>query len=105
MQIQITFGGIDHSEALTNYIREQVTHGLRHHPEKFTRVEVHLHDDHAGRNGPDDKRCVMEVRPSGFDPLVVEDAGDDWYKVVNAVSKKLERAIHHFVDRHFNQHR
>ncbi|HUH01931.1 MAG TPA: HPF/RaiA family ribosome-associated protein [Kofleriaceae bacterium] len=100
MQIQINYGQIDRSDALADHINEQVKHALRHHADRFTRVEVHLHDDNGGKNGPNDKRCVMEARPSGFDPIAIEDSGDEIYRTINTAAKKLERAAEHLIDRH-----
>lgn len=103
MQIQINYGQVEKSDALADHVGQQVRHALRHHPEKFTRVEIHLHDDNAGKSGPDDKRCVMEARPAGFDPFVVEESGDEIYRTVNGAAKKLERAVQSFVERHLRR--
>lgn len=99
MQIQIRWSDIEKSEALAQYVREQVEHAVRHHQDQLTRIDVHLHDENAEKSGANDKRCVIEARPTGADPLIVEGTGDDFYKTVNAVAKKLERAVRTFADK------
>ena len=100
MQIQIHWTDVESSAALTTHVEEQVHHALRHCEDHFTRVDVHLHDDNADKSGPNDKRCKIEARPRGAEPLVVEGTGDDHFKTVSSVTKKLERTARTFVDRH-----
>lgn len=104
MQIQISWGKVDRSEPLATHVTEQVEHALRHVADQFTRVEVHLHDDNADKGGANDKRCVMEARPTGAGPLTVDGTGDDFYKTVTAVAKKLERATRSFADKRRKNH-
>jgi ribosomal subunit interface protein len=99
MQIQIRWTEVESSEALTAHVEKEVTHALRHCADQFTRVDVHVHDDNADKSGSDDKRCKIEARPRGAEPLIVEGTGDDVYKTISSVSKKLERAARHFVDK------
>jgi hypothetical protein len=42
-----------------------VTHALRRFASQITRVEVHVADVNAGKQGSADKRCMMEARPAG----------------------------------------
>jgi len=102
MNIQITWREIDNSEALGTYVNEQITHALRHWPDSFGQVSVHLHDDNATKGGADDKRCVIKAKPRGAEPLVVESSGSDLYRTVNNTAKKLERSARHFIDRRRN---
>lgn len=100
MQVQIRWGKLDKSDALGEHVHEQIDHALRHYKARFSRVVIHLHDDNESKGGPHDKRCVIEARPNGAEPLAVEGTGSDLYKTVSAVANKLERAVRHFVDRH-----
>jgi len=100
MEIQIHWAnGIDASDALSAHVRAQVEHALRHVPNQFTRVDVHLHDDNASKGGVDDKRCVIEARPTSARPLTVEGIGGDFYPTVSAAGKKLERVVQDFADK------
>lgn len=96
---QIHWSDVEKSDALGEHIERQIEHALRHHESRFTRVDVHVHDDKAGRDGAADKRCVIEVRPAGADPLAVNDHGDDFYSTATLAAKKLERAVQNFVER------
>ena len=100
MQIQINYGDISNSEALTQHVEEQVNKAMRHCAERFTRIEVHLHDENSHKSAHNDKRIVMEARPAGADPIAVEHNGSDLYQTVTETANKLKRAAEHFVDRH-----
>lgn len=100
MQIEIHHSGMQRSDALVEHINDRIEHALRHHGERMTHVEVHLHDDNAGKGGPNDKRCVIEVRPAGFDPIMVDATGEELTLTVSDAANKLTHAVQHFVDRH-----
>ncbi len=73
MKIQMnTDGNIDGSEAVLADLEADVRSGLERYADRLTRVEVHLGDqdgekDHSGV----DKRCLLEARPAGMEPVVV----------------------------------
>jgi len=95
LHIEIWYTGLDRSDALDNHVREQVGHELKRFSERLTRVEAYLSDENAGKGGPNDRRCVLEARPRGMEPIVVRDAGDDIFLVVRNTARKLERALSH----------
>ncbi len=100
MLIQINYADIEKSESLEAKVREQVTQSMGHLAARVTRVEVHLRDDSSAiKETPMDKRCLMEARPSGMQPLVVEHVGDDFYKVVKETADKLARVVQKTFDR------
>lgn len=99
MQIQINFGDVTSSDAISQRVESAIQHSLEHVADRVTRVEVHLHDENADKPGPHDKRVVMEARPAGFDPLAVEHHGSDLYKVIDETAGKLGRAVKHKLER------
>lgn len=99
MQVQINFGDIPSSPALTEHVEQALEKELALAAERITRVEVHLRDDKQKRRGPDDKRCTMEVRLAGKPPLAVETAAGDIYLAVTDCAAKLGRAVNHKIDR------
>ena len=99
MKIQVNFGDVPSSDALTQHVNERVEAALQHMAEQITRVEVHLRDDNSDKAGPDDKRCTMEARIAGLQPLAVEHADRDLYQVVNEAAGKLRRAVQRTLDR------
>lgn len=93
MLIQINYGTIDKTDAIERFVEYKVSSQLERFADQITRVEVHLHDDNAGKAGKDDKRCVMEARPAGMQPLAVEHAADDLDKAIGETAGKLSRAL------------
>ncbi len=93
MQLQINFGSIDASPALDSHVRERIEKALEHLSSRVTRVEAHLNDDKSKRGGADDQRVLLEARPAGRQPLVVEHRGEDLYAVVGQAADKLGRAL------------
>ena len=68
---------------------------LERHLEDLSRVIVHLTDENAGKSGPGDKRCKMEARPKGHQPIVVTQDADTLTQAVEGASEKLEHALEH----------
>ncbi|MCC6682265.1 MAG: HPF/RaiA family ribosome-associated protein [Phycisphaeraceae bacterium] len=99
MQIQVNYGDVEVSPTLSEHVIDRVNHALKHRQERVTRVEVHLRDDKSKRKGQSDRRCVMEARLAGCDPLAVTHRGDDIYDTVNRAAEKLARAISHRLGR------
>lgn len=93
MQIEMNFAGVETSAPLEIHIEEMVDYAVAHVEPRITRVQVHIHDDNADKQGPTDKRCVMEARPAGRKPIAVEERGDDVYAVIKGAAEKLRRAL------------
>ena len=68
---------------------------LERHLEDLSRVIVHLTDENAGKSGPGDKRCKMEARPKGHQPIVVTQDANTLTQAVEGASEKLEHALEH----------
>jgi ribosome-associated translation inhibitor RaiA len=92
-QFEISYSGTERSDALDDHVREQVGRENRRFTERLTRVVVHISDNNAGKHGKRDKRCVLEARPRGMDPIAVTEEGDDLFQVVRSAAKKLARAV------------
>ena len=96
MLVQVNFGDVEHSDALETRVRDEVRDALKHHEDQITRIEAHLRDDNSShKHGADDKRCTLEARVAGRDPVTVEEASDDLYKSIHLCAKKLGRLIDH----------
>ncbi|MFG0286430.1 MAG: HPF/RaiA family ribosome-associated protein [Phycisphaerales bacterium JB039] len=92
MQIQMNFGRMASSDALSEHITREVESALEHISDRITRVEVHVQDTNAGKGGVD-KRVLMEARPAGLDPIAVDEHGADVYLTVRSVAEKLRTAL------------
>lgn len=94
MQIKInTDHNIQGREALAERLTGVVEHALHRVAEHITRVEVHLSIESGGRSGQSDKRCAMEARLEGQQPVVVTEHAGTLDQAVNAAADKLLRAI------------
>lgn len=75
-------------------LRGLLTDGLKRFGEKLTRVDAFLRDENAQKGGVD-KRCVLEARPRGLDPLSAEHRGETAREAFDGALKKLERVLEH----------
>ena len=98
MQIQINPGDVDTSPAIDERIEKAVEHAMRHVKDRITRIEVHLHDENGPKHG-NDKRCTMEARIAGKDPIAVHHDAPDLYAAIEGAAGKLERAVTHKLER------
>jgi len=99
MIIQLNTADFQSTDAIQEHVEKEITHALQHFADRVTRVEVHLHDENARKSGPTDKRCTMEARLAGKQPLAVEHATDDMYNAVTETAAKLARAIKRIVEK------
>lgn len=54
----------------------------------ITRLEIHLSDEDGKKNGQKDKRCLIEARFKGLQPIAVSDEADTHeFAVIGAVGK------------------
>lgn len=94
MQIQInTDHHVEGHEALAAWATGEVKTALGHFSPHITRVEVHLSDENGHKSGSHDKRCVMEARLAGQQPLAVTQHADTVYQAVTGAAEKLSRSI------------
>ncbi|MEM9378786.1 MAG: HPF/RaiA family ribosome-associated protein [Planctomycetota bacterium] len=89
MEIQIRRQDVEADE---DKIRELVDRELGRFYERLTRVELSLRDENGAKGGVD-TRCLIEVRPRGFDPLTAEDIATNAGEAVSGAVKKLERVL------------
>lgn len=93
MQIEISYHSMSSSDALDAHVRDTINNRLERFSDRLTRVEVHLGDENGKKPGPHDKRCMLEARPAGKDPIAVEEHADDIYKAITEAAKDMVRAL------------
>ena len=72
MQIQInTDKNVDSTDGLVQYLETELESALSRFSDQITRVELHVSDESAGKSGGEDKRCMLEARPAGQQPVAV----------------------------------
>lgn len=100
MKIQInTDNNIVGSEELAEHAEATVENTLGHLAEHITRVEVHLSDENSDKGGSHDKRCMMEARIEGRQPIAVSDEAESIGQAIDGAAKKLKRSIDHTLGR------
>ncbi len=72
MQIQVhTDHNIEGREATATNVSEVVASALDRFSDRITRVDVHLSDENGDKSRGDDKRCMIEARVEGHQPVAV----------------------------------
>jgi hypothetical protein len=71
MHIQINTHHTAGDDDFTGRVEAAIADGLDRFAGQITRVEVHLEDVNAGKGGAADKRCMIEARPTGHQPVAV----------------------------------
>ena len=100
MKIQInTDHTIDGHEAMALHTETVVEHTLGHLSEHISRVEVHLSDENGGKGGSHDKRCMMEARLDGHQPVAVTDEAETIHQAIEGSATKLKHALDHILGR------
>lgn len=95
MQIQVnTDNHITGTADLTRQVNGVVEGTLGRFSDRITRVEVHLTDENGSqKTGESDKRCVMEARLAGLQPITVSAEGSSLEQALNGAADKLERTL------------
>ncbi|MFN7165104.1 MAG: HPF/RaiA family ribosome-associated protein [Hyphomonas sp.] len=91
MIVQVNTGNnIEGSATMAESLEALTRDRLSRFEDKLTRVEIHVTDENGPRAGGDDKQCVIEVRPTGLDPVkVTENAGSIHQATVGALGKMV----------------
>nr|WP_314876661.1 HPF/RaiA family ribosome-associated protein [uncultured Pseudomonas sp.] len=96
MQIQVNSSNqIDGSIRLEEWVRSTLESSLERYEDDLTRIEVHLRDDNGAKPGPHDKRCQMEARPKGHQPISVSHTAASLEQAVEGATTKLDHALDH----------
>lgn len=98
----IQFNTDNHVEAhqeLAPDIVAQLENVLARFSDQLTRVEVYLKDVNADRSGDGDKRCTIEVKAKGYDPVTVTNDAASLMTAFNGARDKVVRTL----DRRFGR--
>jgi hypothetical protein len=94
MQIQLnTDDNVQGREELAVRVRADVENALSRFRDQLTRVEVHLGDENAGKTGGADKRCTMEGRLAGQQPVAVTHNAATLAEAWNGAAQKLKNLL------------
>ena len=96
MQIQVhSDNHIEGSARLVEWVSASVASKLERFDDELTRVVVHLHDDNGQKAGAQDKRCQIEARPKGLQPLSVTHKAETLEQAIEGAVEKLHHALDH----------
>ncbi|MEO7360923.1 MAG: HPF/RaiA family ribosome-associated protein [Gemmatimonadaceae bacterium] len=96
MLIQVnTDNHIPGHEELVKQVEEAVSKALLRFESQITRVEVHLSDENGNKGGADDKRCVLEARIEGHQPVVASHQAETLKQAYTGAATKLKTALTH----------
>lgn len=96
MQIQVNSDNhIQSSIRLEEWVRTTIESTLDRYDEDLTRIEVHLRDENGDKPGPHDKRCQIEARPKGHQPISVTHKAASLDQAVEGAATKLNNALEH----------
>lgn len=89
MQIQVnTDDHIQGGQALAQWVRDEAASRLARFKDHITRLEVFLTDIDGAKSGVNDKRCRLEARLAGRQPVTVTAEADKMAGAfINAVDK------------------
>ena len=94
MQIQLnTDSSIQGSDSMNEWASREITDSLSRFRDHITRVEVHLTDVNGARSGEMDKRCMLEVRLAGRQPMAVTHVADRVADALVGACTKLQNAL------------
>lgn len=96
MQIQVhSDNHIEGSARLVEWVSASVSSKLERFDDELTRIVVHLHDDNGAKAGAHDKRCQIEARPKGLQPLSVTHKSESLEQAIDGAIEKLHHALEH----------
>ena len=105
MQIQVnTDDRVEGREALLKWVEAEVAEKLARFRDRVTRIEVHLTDSSGDKSGVKDKRCVMEARATGLQPLAVSHEAATVADAFGGATEKLKHLLDHSFERSKDRH-
>jgi ribosomal subunit interface protein len=106
MQIQINSDRhIQADERLAEFVRETLNSKLNRFADHLTRIEVHLSDENSSaKHDGNDKRCLLEARFEGQDPVAVTEHAATVGQAVTGAADKLQRKLSTLVGKLRDKH-
>ena len=104
MTIQLnTDKNVAGDERVEGYVNALIEEKLSRFSDQITRIEVHLSDQNGQKEGENDKRCMLEARFEGKQPIAVtsqrntveESVNDALDKLMSSVETNFDRQGHH----------
>ncbi len=105
MTIQInTDKSLSVHETYQAQLKDLLSQELSRFDEHITRLEVHLSDENGNKESENDKRCLLEARLKGRQPIAVSDVANTNDQAVNGAIDKLKASLDTILGRLRNHH-
>ncbi len=105
MTIQInTDHNISENESEITSLKKLVQGSLEKYSEHITRIEIHLSDENGNKKGLKGKRCMLEARIEGRQPIAVTSCEDTIEEALNDAIGKISASLNTILDRIKNHH-
>jgi len=99
MQVQVNSNDMQGSARLQEWVGAAVTDRLERYDDFLTRLEIHLSDENGAKSGSEDKRCQIEARPKGHQPISVTHKAESLDLAVEGAAEKMRHALEHLMGR------
>ncbi|UPQ79798.1 HPF/RaiA family ribosome-associated protein [Flavobacterium azooxidireducens] len=100
MQIQYNISNIgDEDQRIVERLDDLFNSNLSRFTEKITRLEVHLTDENSHKDGQNDKRCMLEARIAGVQPIAVTSQASSFDEATKIASGKLKNKLDTIFDK------
>lgn len=94
MQIQLNSDkNVAVDTEMSKFVEQEISRALGRFEAHITRVEVHLSDVNSHKPGLRDKRCVVEARPAGRQPLSTSDEAATVEQAVRGGAAKMKNSL------------
>src|SRR3954451_2155906 len=94
MQVEVnTDNHITGSDELSRQVEAEVEGALGRFGDQIIRVIVQLNDTNSHKSGDRDKRCLMEARIAGHQPVAVSHEAATLEGAIGVTAEKLERSL------------
>ena len=94
MIIQLnTDNNIPVSEELRAYSNDLMAEELKKFDNQVTRLEIYLSDENGDKGGENDKRCLIEARFKGRQPVAVSDSAGTLEQAIAGAAEKLKASL------------
>lgn len=94
MEILInTDNNISASAEIRSYLTANIQASFDRFAEHLTRLEVKISDENGNKEGENDKKCVLEARLRGMQPLAVTGHGNSIDQALSDASTKMKTSL------------
>ena len=96
MQVLVnTSNGIENKDSLERWATDFLNDALARFGQDITRVEVQLSDTNSARSGSQDKRCMLEARIAGHEPVAATHHAPTQDEAFRGATQRLIKLLDH----------